>query len=29
MESSIGVDPWSEMLERKRNINSGGKICLV
>ena len=38
MEWSLGLEPWSgvlewifgvEMLERKRNINSGGKICLV
>ena len=28
-EWSHGVDPWSEMLERKRNIYSGGEISLV
>ena len=29
MEWILGVDPRSEMLERKRNIYSGGKIGLV
>ena len=29
MEWSIGVEPWSEMLEHERNIYSGGKISLV
>ena len=25
----FGVEPWSEILERKRNINSGDKICPI
>ena len=29
MEGSIGVDSWSEMLERKRNIYLCGKIGLI
>ena len=24
----LGVAPWSEMWERKRNIDAGGYICL-
>ena len=28
-EWNFGVETWSEMLERKRNIKSGGKICLI
>ena len=28
LEWILGVEPWSETLERKRNIYSGGKISL-
>ena len=29
MEWILRVEPWSEMLERKRNIDSGGIIGLI